>query len=100
MATFRLDYNEANAEYDRCCETYGTPGCCFNGAKFNMRQHQIKQKDNSLAGFDFEQFWAKMATACQAPDYPRSKQQQDNRGLACLEIYKARRNRALKGRPT
>jgi len=98
MATFRLDNKEAGAEYDRCCATYGTPGCCLNAAKFNMRQFMMAKKDNSLRGFDFEQFWAKMATACNAPDYPRSKQQQDNRGQACLEIYKARRNRALKER--
>lgn len=30
MATFRLDYDEARNEYDRCCATYATPGCCLN----------------------------------------------------------------------
>jgi len=33
LATFRVDFREAFAEYSRCCTTYKTPGCCTNAAK-------------------------------------------------------------------
>jgi len=64
-------------------------------AKFNMRHH-MKTQSQTLQGFDFDGFWKKIVTACNSEDYPRSKQQQDNRGNACLEIYKARRNQRMK----
>ena len=40
-------------------------------------------------------YWDKVATACAADDYARSKQQQDNRSEACLIIYNARKALAL-----
>ena len=47
-------------------------------AKFNMRHH-MKTQSQTLQGFDFDGFWKKIVTACNSEDYPRSKQQQDNR---------------------
>lgn len=94
LATFRSDYDEANAEYNRCCEKYKTPGCCLKAAHY-MYFNGLKK--DLLKSADSDKYWNLVSNSCMAPDYPRSKQQQDNRAEACLIIYNARKELAMKG---
>ena len=48
-----------------------------------------------LKSMDMNVYWDKVAAACAADDYARSKQQQDNRSEACLIVYNARKALAL-----
>jgi len=88
LSTFRSDFVEARAEYDRCCAKYQTPGCCLKSAHF-MYYDELKK--DMLKSMDMDVYWDKIATACASEDYARSKQQQDNRSEACLIIYNARK---------
>jgi len=92
LATFRADFVEARAEYDRCCTKYQTPGCCLKSAHF---MYHAELKKDMLKTMDMEKYWDKVAIACAADDYARSKQQQDNRSEACLLVYNARKALAL-----
>jgi len=39
--------------------------------------------------FDSQEYWKLIENSCRAQDYARSKQQQDHRADACLQIFKA-----------
>ena len=43
LSTFRSDFVEARAEYDRCCAKYKTPGCCLKSAHF-MYYDELKKE--------------------------------------------------------
>lgn len=93
LQTFRMQYEQAQAEFERCCETYKTPGCC-NSARQNLLVKPGLDK-TPMKDFDFSNYWRYIKIACMAGDYPRSKQQHDNRSEACISLADSIRNMHL-----